>query len=203
MRREFAKQQANELGKSMVAIASVVGSKTSATPPSIIAPKRFGGGVDQLVEQCSAELIGRDYSFSAAVRLSPSSRLAVVPYRDNCYSNIALPAIEKERADLQRVLLVSKNRPPLTLEAASAVAAAENLDFVGGGGTVRRVHLEAAVSRFASLPNVASVLCPLGSFPKSDSDGFRPEEIVWRFDLAPTWLQHEYFVFVDQPAGNQ
>ncbi|MFO0906267.1 MAG: hypothetical protein U0939_24890 [Pirellulales bacterium] len=105
------------------------------------------------------------------------------------------PAVEALKADL----FVSDAAGPLTLVAASALATAEAGDWDWCGGTLTQVHLEGYVTRLMTLPDAAWPLVPLGAVAVSAARADAPSspllsKSVVRFDVAPEWVQHRYFL---------
>ena len=89
-------------------------------------------------------------------------------------------------------LLVGEQAPPLTLSSAIAVDSASRGTLAAAGGEIAGVYLEALITRFASLKPMASSLVPLGELP-IDSRQRLLQQTVMRFELEPTWVQHEHF----------
>ena len=105
-------------------------------------------------------------------------------------------------ADLKKALLVDDKHLPLSFAAADAVSSAEMHDYVSVGGAISKVSLEAAVTRFATLPDVAYILVPIGGLPMIDESNAPLGQTCWRLDVLPTWAQHTHFV-VDIPLERE
>ncbi len=194
MRREFTQQRAKYLLQSFPTVTSLVDSKTDSTPPMIIAPKELGLTAAKTVLSTSEQILNRTVSCSPVLRITPASPVGIGPFRDHCYVNTTPVAAAKERESLQKSLVVSADHPALTLEAADAMTSAESLEYLNVGGSLANVHLEAYQTRFVSLPDVASVICPLGTLPVLSDRAGSEQTICWRFDLTPQWFQHKYFI---------
>ena len=113
-------------------------------------------------------------------------------------------AIEPAIASLKSDLFVSDSTFPLSLTAASAMATAEAGDWEYCGGTLTQVHLEGYVTRLMTLPDAAWPLVPLGAVAVATSRADAPSSrLLWksvvRFDIAPEWVQHRYFL-AETPA---
>ena len=101
-------------------------------------------------------------------------------------------------------LLVDDDHGSLSLAAAAALAAAQRGDMQMVGGRVTDMHLEALVTRQATLPPVAWVFVPLGTLPPhfargSDNVGapvMALEQMQMRFELQPLW-GHNGYTFID------
>ena len=94
---------------------------------------------------------------------------------------------------LKRDLMVSDNTPPLSLQAMIAVKTAERGDFRAVGGAINGMYLESLMTRFAALPQAAGVIIPLGVIPREPIGSNAISHLLMRYDIAPHWLQHDYF----------
>lgn len=128
------------------------------------------------------------------IRLTPTSRTAVVPYQGSHYGNVPVAMqSESETADLKTAVVVDDTYGPLSMEAADAVSAAELQDYLVVGGPIQQVHLESLVTRYIGLPDVAYMLAPFGRTPTL-SDNVSPlNQTCWRLDIKPMWAQQRYF----------
>jgi hypothetical protein len=147
------------------------------------------------------KLIGSKATAFDAIRVTPTSTAAIARYRSRTYANV--PAgldLAAEVDALKRDLLVTEEAPPLTLATAIAVLSAERGDLAAVGGEIVGVHLEALITRFADLPPAASVLVPLGEVPTESGAALLPQ-MMMRFDLAPSWAQHDQFFVEFSSAG--
>jgi hypothetical protein len=102
--------------------------------------------------------------------------------------------------------LVSEQTPPLSLEAAVAVASAQQGDFEAAGGAIQAVYLEGLIPRLAVLPPAASPMVRLGDLPDASNQGISLPHVLVRLQLTPAWVSHRYF-FVELPpvesVGNE
>jgi hypothetical protein len=113
-------------------------------------------------------------------------------FAENIYGKIPATAMRlKSTESLERDLLVDQQHPPLTLNAAIAVALINVGDFESVGGIVNEVTLEGAVARFAKLPVAAGCLIPLGEIQPAGVDPL--STLVLRLDIEPKWVQNKYF----------
>ncbi len=205
-RKQFAGQQAKNLSQSFPPSASLLNSQSELVAKvrpnfirepgreTTVAPAAFGDPANIMVQDAATRLVGKPVSDDAMIRLTPTSRSAVVPFGSRHYGNVpvALPS-EAEVADLQTAIVVDKDHGPLTIDSADAVSAAEMQDYITVGGPIKTVHLEAAVTRFIGLPDIAYALVPLGRVPALDDTISPLQQTCWRLDLQPMWANQRYF----------
>lgn len=163
--------------------------------PRVVAGEFFSGAASWNVAEAAADLVGKRISDQSAVRLSPTIKTAVVPFRFSHYMNVTVPIpAENEVAELKSALYVDDANPPLSMAAADAVSAAERNDYERVGGLVNRLDLEPLASRFIALPPVAYPLTRLGTMPPLSNGDSVVKQTCWRFNVTPSWVQHKYFV---------
>ncbi|MGB7343744.1 MAG: hypothetical protein WBD20_06005 [Pirellulaceae bacterium] len=154
----------------------------------------FATGASWKVADASEFIVGRRVSEQDTLRLYEGSLTALVRHHGVHYSNVAIGMpVEREMEDLKVCLLVNSDHRPLNIDAANAISSAQMQDFLEVGGVIRQLHLEAAVTRFISLPNVAYQIAPLGSLPSIADDLPAVEQACWRLDIEPHWIRHPYF----------
>lgn len=160
----------------------------------ILLTPNFSGQAAWTVAETSTLLLKKPVSTKSTLRISPHSRTSVVPYMYHQYCNVAIGLdIQKQIDTLNTALIVDQEHPPLTLAAAGAISSAQLREFKSIGGEIQRIHLEAVVTRFITLPDGAYMLARLGGFPNL-SDNYPPNnQTCWRLDIQPHWVQHEYF----------
>ncbi len=169
--------------------------KTMVGPPSFNTPANW------MVHEASTRLVGRAVTEDQMIRLTPTSRTAVVPYQGNHYGNVAVAMqSEAEFADLKTAVVVDETYGPLSSEAADAVSAAELQDYLVVAGPIQQVHLESLVTRFIALPDVAYMLAPFGRTPTLPENVSPLRHTCWRLDIKPVWAQQRYFTVVNQGA---
>lgn len=199
-RERYAAKSAEALRKQYVSSAAllVMETETPSSPgrKSRIAPDSINRRVSFLMDDTTPRLVGERVSGPGVLRLSSNGRLGVVPYANGHYCLIALPInLDEELAELKEAVLVDGEHPALSLDAAGAISAAEMQEFEAVGGVIRNVTLEARLVRFAALPDVASVIQPLGTLPKLGDYRNPPlKAACWRLDVQPMWAQNRYFV---------
>lgn len=206
-RQEYASQQSKNLSARFPAAATLLSSKSEITshnrpnfvgPPAgetDIAPTRFGSPANWMVYEASTRLVGESVSEDVLIRLTPTSRTAVVPYQANHYSNVSVPQPSEEQVnDLRNALVVDDAHGPLTVESADAVSSAELYDYASVSGMIESVHLESLVTRFITLPDVAYTLTPLGRNPPVDTSIQPLQQTCWRLDVRPIWARNKYFM---------
>ncbi len=129
------------------------------------------------------------------LRVSPTSRSMLAPLQSRTYVSMPVPTgLESIVADFQRDLLVDDTHPPLTIPAAIALQAAVRGDFRLVAGKIRNVHLDSLISRMCTLPPIASIFAPRGEIPVYGGTGGFLDQAVLRYDLQPSWVQHEHFI---------
>ncbi len=140
------------------------------------------------------ELPGKQAHALDIVRLGGNGPVAIARYRLRSYVNVPAPLdLAAETDALKFDLMVSESLPPLSLLAAVAVDSAERGDLAAVGGTIANQYLESLATRFAALPTAASVLTPLGAVPPEQAGTGYRSQVLMRFDLEPTWAQHDFF----------
>lgn len=211
-RRSFALQQAVHLSKAFPQANIQLSAKSKAEKTnrpefvraqnraSVVAPIGFDQPADWLVYEAATRLVGKPICAGKLIRLSPTSRSAVVPYRSGHYANVPIPfPSEQEVEDLRSAVVVDETHGPLSMEAADAISSSELQDYVKVAGLVQNVHLEAAVTRFISMPDLAAPLVALGSLPVLDEQLQPLQQTCWRLDLKPMWAHHRYFTVRMKP----
>jgi len=134
------------------------------------------------------------------VRLGETGPVAIARYRVRSYANIPAPLdLAAEIDALKFDLMVSDELPALSMLAAVAIDSAQRGDLASVGGTIANQYLESLTTRFAALPTAASILTPLGSIPVEQAQSGYRNQMLMRFDLKPTWAQHDFF-FVEFAA---
>lgn len=119
----------------------------------------------------------------------------LAPLQSRTYVSMPVPTgLESIVADFQRDLLVDDTHPPLTIPAAIALQAAVRGDFRLVAGKIRNVHLDSLISRMCTLPPIASIFAPRGEIPVYGGTGGFLDQAVLRYDLQPSWVQHEHFI---------
>lgn len=138
-------------------------------------------------------LMGRRVGLINMVGLPIAKKMATSRYHKRTYGLLALPPpYEAEVAMLESDLMVTASAPPLTLEAAAALASARRGDLVAAGGEITGMYLESVINRFATLKAAGLVLLPLGPLAP-EPNGNLLSHVVMRFDVEPVWLENEYF----------
>lgn len=145
------------------------------------------------------KIVGQKVMLEEITALPGSREAGIARFRDRLYGRVTLLRGEKEQEALLRELQISDTQPALCLRAAQAARSAERGDVVAAGGMVSGVFLEGQVTRFATLPESAALLLPLGTLPPDHSQLNQLEQMVLRLDVAPAWVQHRYFL-VEAPA---
>lgn len=205
-RRLFASQQTRNLKDAFPTASSQLQVKEK--PAAGIYPNfasRFNGekvvagaGISEpanwMVQRASSYLVGKQVSEQTVLRLSPTSKTAIVLFDSQHFANVPIGMpIDVEFADLKKAILVDDQYEPLTYESADAISAADMNDFLAIGGIVEQVHLETVVTRFTSLPDLASPLVPLGKVPELNEGESPRASVCWRLDIQPAWASQRLF----------
>jgi hypothetical protein len=101
---------------------------------------------------------------------------------------------------LRADLLVNTQRPPLTLEAAMAIAAAQRGDFVEVGGKITGVAIEGLTPLFGAAVWPIDRLVPLGALPAEQftTGEEAARQVFGVLQIEPRWARSRYF-FVSAP----
>ncbi|MCA9120376.1 MAG: hypothetical protein H6822_09900 [Planctomycetaceae bacterium] len=168
-------------------------------PDSQLAP-RLLASAPAIMTVATPRLMGKQATAFDVVRVSPTSSSAIARYRSRTYANV--PAgldLSSHVSALKDDLLVRDDLSALTLGAAISIHSSERGDLAAVGGDIAGHHLEAVITRFATLPDAASILVPLGVLPIEDIKQPLLPQMLMRFDITPSWVQHEHF-FADLSA---
>ena len=138
--------------------------------------------------------MGKPVLIGSCVGIVPAKQLVASHYRDRHYATFTLPSgFDVEQLALKADLLASEGAPPLTLEAAMAIAAADRGDLQAAGVVLSRLHVEPLATRMATLPAAASAMIPLGPLPRESMDSPPLHQILFRTEVEPKWVRNEYF----------
>ncbi len=178
---EATRDEGNYLGLYSANASSASGAALHASAPEVML---------RPIER----LQGKQAHALDVVRLGGNGPVAIARYRARSYANIPAPLDLAAEIDALKVdLMVSEDRPALSMFAAVAVDSAERGDLVAAGGTIVNQYLESLTTRFAALPTAASILTPLGTIPPEQTDSSYRNQVLMRFDLTPNWVQHDFF----------
>lgn len=162
-------------------------------PDGQLAPRLLASAPAVLTE-ATPRLVGKQATAFDVVRVTPTSSSSIARYRARTYANVPATAdLAAQISSLKSDLLVTDSAPPLSLATATSLYSADRGDLAAVGGDLVGHHLEAVITRFASLPNAAHILVPLGVLPREDLDQDLLPQMLMRFDLQPTWVQHDHF----------
>ncbi len=142
--------------------------------------------------------MGRRVWLTDLVGLPTKSRITIARYGKRNYARFSSPDALDARfsqgvAALESDLLVSEAAPPLTLEAAVALAKARRGDLEAAGGRITGLALESLVVRFATLSSGGRSLIPLGPLPQESGWGDSLRQAMMQFEIEPEWVRHECF----------
>jgi hypothetical protein len=213
--RKFVSQQVSELSKGFSTMRKLLYSKREASTAkrSLFAPinrqriiaasNTLVAPASVLVQEATPVLVGARITSGRLIRLSPESRTSVVPVQIQGYISSPSPKPRKAQLDdLRSLLMITDSHGPLTLEAANAITSAEYADYESVGGVVAEIHLESLVTRFATMPDIAHVLVPLGNSAKLTTLTFPRKQVCWRLNINPQWAHNEYLVVQTNPPAN-
>lgn len=173
-------------------------------PPAQPQPPQLLTDAPDIMPIAVQRLIGKPVVVSDVVRIAPESKAAIARYAGRTYANVPTPlAVQTEVDALKASLMVSPQAPPLSLRAMTAVVTADRQDLLLVGGTISGAYLEGVISRFATLPAPAVVLMKLGELPADRLEGSGLVHMLMRFEIAPQWVQHDYFFLNLAPPPTQ
>lgn len=162
---------------------------------------RLLGSCPELLTGAGPQLVGQKVIIQDVVG---AGKFGVSRYRQRHCAMIAFPTVDEQVQLLKQALLVTEQLPPLSLEAAAALHAAQQGYFVSAGGVTGNVYVEGLIPRFAVLGDnpAAYALVALGALPAEPPDQGLLNHVLLRFDVTPAWVQQRHF-FVDlsQPAA--
>jgi hypothetical protein len=157
----------------------------------------------QVMPVATERLMGQAVAVHDVVRLPGQSRAAIARHRMRTYANLPTGLnVASELDSLKFDLMVGNTANPLTLAAMQSLTSAERGDFSAVGGTISGIHLESLITRFASLPEPAAVLMPLGVLPREDVEYRLHAQMLMRFDIQPQWAQHDHFFVEFTPPAD-
>ena len=161
-------------------------SQNQSSLPQVTRP------IADLMPLISTALLQSSVTVPGVRRLEGKAEIWMSQFAENVYGRISASSMRfKSQAALERDLLVDQLHPPLTLDAAIAVALSSVGDFESIGGSITEITLEGAAARFAKLPVVAGCLIPIGEIQPAAGEPLAA--LVLRLDLEPKWVQHRYF----------
>ena len=156
--------------------------------------------IPKSLERIKQELLGKQVTLPAATGLNPAKKLVASNFHHRHYATFTLPTgYDEQVAVLKADLLSSDTLPPLTLEAAMAIAAADRGDLQASGVTIKKVYVEPLSTRMATLPAVARPLVPLGTLPAEHMSEPSLSQLLLRTDVQPSWVRNQYFFVPPQP----
>jgi len=175
-------------------------SKPGLVPADAIDTGRaeFSAPVPGIMRPAVEKLMGRRVWLTDLVGLPTKSRMTIARYGKRNYARFSAPDALAGRfsqgvAALESDLLVSESAPPLTLEAAVALAKARRGDLEAAGGRITGLALESVVVRFATLSSGGRTLIPLGPLPQEPGWRDSLRQAMMQFEIEPEWARHECF----------
>ena len=153
--------------------------------------------VPSLMRPVTARMLGRQVALDDLVGLPIQTRITVARYRQRSYARFTVPdelaqRFAREVAALESDLLAGST-PPLTLDAAVALARARRGDLAAAGGEIIGIYLEPLVTRFATLSEAGRTLIPLGRLANEPGTAVALRQVIVQFEIKPAWVQHECF----------
>ncbi|TWU58830.1 hypothetical protein Poly51_16100 [Rubripirellula tenax] len=205
-RKRFASEQTRRASEKVPASTALLVEKSivesSIRPeflsrlgaPIPVAPDRISAPSHWVVHEAATRLLGKQVHEKTLLRLSPTSKVGMVPLDGLHYAAVATPDVGGSAAeDLNRSLGITATHGPLTMDAAYASSMASVGDFETVIGVVKGVTMEARITRLITLPSVAYMMVPLGTLPDLEEHGATMQSLVWRLDLQPQWADAGYF----------
>lgn len=161
-------------------------------------PARMYEAVGKTLVLGTPNLVGKPVHVTDVVALGGSSQAGIARYEDRIYARVTLPqaALAPAVTALEDALHVNEQQGPLSLAATRAVRGAKRGDLVAAGGAVGGLFVEGHITRFATLPEAAALLLPLGQLPADYREYEQLEQVILRLDLKPRWAQQRY-LFVE------
>ncbi|NQT36223.1 MAG: hypothetical protein HQ581_01970 [Planctomycetes bacterium] len=207
-RQRIAASQASQWRKGYLPLAEqfVKASRKIGTTQGLVSSPQltnvcaeFTVPVPAVMQPAVAGLMGQPVTLDGLVGFRPDAQMATTRYQARTCAMISLPGdvIATQVRQLEADLMVGPNAPPLTLEAAEALATAARGDLTAAGGTIVGTYLEAISTRFATLGSGGRLLVPLGSLPR-ELNREPLQQVLMRFTVKPAWISHRYF-FVKLP----
>lgn len=155
------------------------------------------GPAPKVLRRLRAGVVGRPCTVMDVVGLGGGK--ASSRYSARTYARLTVPLApeyDQEMAALKRSLLATGDDPPLSLDAALALAGARQDCFERVGGVIQEVGLEPLLTRFATISDQTTGLSPPDKMPGEPlQEDLRPH-VLARLFLTPHWVQHECFVAV-------
>jgi len=112
-------------------------------------------------------------------------------FSDNVWATVIGEfSVDEELNELRRDLFIGKGSPPLSMAAATSVLSAKRKHLISAGGTVSSVQIESAGVRFSKLPTNMGSFVPLNQVHSGEAS---LHQTLLRFNITPTWVQHEHF----------
>jgi hypothetical protein len=178
-------------------------ARNRPSDPALLAdqePSSFAalhGPSPNVLRRLQKELIGQPAATGDVLGLGGGK--AIGRYEARVYVRLSFPIAPQQQAEaaaLRFALLVTDKSPPLSVEASAALAAAQQDCYERVGGLPTEVYLEPLLSRFATLSDRSTGLTPPHEMPSEPLQSDLRSHVLARVDLAPHWVQHEYFVAV-------
>jgi hypothetical protein len=162
---------------------------------TMVGPPNLTREASQVMVDAASRLMGKTISGGPALRISPKTPLATIPFDGRAYAAVLLSPLTTSDVDnLRSAIAVSETHGPLSIHAAGAVTAAEMQDLETIGGEIVGVTLESRLVRFATLPESGYALVPLGTLPSLEDTQYPAHDgICWRLDVRSTLAQSKYF----------
>lgn len=194
--------RAKALEKKFPAIESLSKSKLPSTDraPGLYAYRNADvpvllKSIPAAVGEIDSALTGQSVS-AGYVRALDGRAIFISQLREGFYTRTNIPAVMPKMQILRLTedLLIAGEGKPLTVNAAAAIGSAMKGNYRRVGGTIKGFSAEAALSRYAKLPSIASALVPVGYSLPIPAQGRPHSALALRVELEPAWLQHRHFV---------
>ena len=136
-------------------------------------------------------VVNQTVSMQRIRALSPDAKVEVAGLDSRTYGSmlkVALPAAEQAR--VASLLLVDATHAPLSVAANVAWQCVQRGNYDVGGGQIVSCQLEPVVARFASMPDAASAIVPLGTAGAASVGPMQLNQMMMRVDIVPQWVMY-------------
>jgi hypothetical protein len=151
----------------------------------------------QLIDDLAKSFVGKEVQVESSFLGLPKRRQTVSRLLDAAIVRVSLPLAEIEKA-LCEDLLVSKERPPLSVSAGRALLAAKNGNCQAVGGKITSLESVGMASFLAidSSEREAAICFGEMDVIQKSARGRPSQRVCLIADIEPKWIQGEFY-FID------
>ncbi len=145
------------------------------------------------IQTVGPRLMNQVVSLKRVRALSADAKVEVAGLDSRTYGSILrvmLPQAEVSR--VAALLLVDTAHPPLSLAGMHAIQCLVEGTYEAAGGQIMGFQLEPVVARFASMPDVAATIVPLGSAGAAAAIQMHLNQMMMRVDVVPQWVLYPF-----------